>query len=65
MPVKGIYNVLNEYIEMYGDSYEDEFEVCGNENLEKLTFDESDINERKRFSLQGLRIHPCEQGKLN
>ncbi len=60
MPVKGIYTLLKIYVEMYGDSYEDNFEVYGNENLEKLICDENKINERKKFSLQGMRIHACE-----
>ena len=56
MPVKGMYNLLNEYVELYGDSYGDNFEVCGNENLGKLTCDESSINDRQIFSLQGMQI---------
>lgn len=56
MPVKGIHDILEVYVEMFGDSFKDNFEVCGNENLGKLTYDESNINERKKYSLQGMQI---------
>lgn len=53
--------VLEMYREMYGDSFQDEFECCGDENLERICCDERKLDEEQILEMNGQSILPTYQ----